>query len=135
MPQPQSAPTGYGDAFQIYYELNWAGVLPVPAFRKKPPPDGYTGHDGAWPSYADMYAWSEDRPDDNLVLRLTDEEIGIDVDNYGDKNGAQTLAEGEKRWGTLPPTYCSTSRDDGVSRIKLFRVPPGTVLHEPHQVS
>ena len=77
-----------------------------------------------------MYAWSEDRPDDNLALRLTDEEIGIDVDNYGDKNGAPTLAEGEKRWGTLPPTYRSTSRDDGVSGIKLFRVPPGTVLHD-----
>ena len=130
---------GYGDAFDIYYKLGWAGVLPVPSFRKIPPPEGYTGHDGINPSFADMHAWSQDRHDNNLALRLSAEEIGIDVDNYGDKNGGATLAEAEKRWGTLPPTYRSTSREDGVSGIRLFRVPPApcwtTYSHSPSSAS
>ena len=38
--------------------------------------------------------------------------------------------EGESRWGALPPSYRSSSRTDGVSGIKLFKVPPGTVLRD-----
>jgi hypothetical protein len=121
---------GYGDAFDIYYRLGWAGVLPLDPGTKYPPPQGFTGRDGIDPSYADMYSWAERRAGDNLALRLSDEEIGIDVDAYGAKTGAATLAEAEKRWGPLPPTYRSTSRDDGVSGIKMFRVPPGTVFRD-----
>ena len=72
----------------------------------------------------------EEHPGANLALRLSDEEIGIDVDAYGRKTGAATLAEAEKRWGPLPPTYRSSSRTDGVSGIRLYRVPPGTVLRD-----
>src|SRR6185312_10113039 len=44
---------------------------------------------------------------------------------YGAKHGGRTLAECEARWGALPPTSRSTSRDDGISGIRLFNVPPG----------
>jgi len=63
-----------------------------------------------------------------LCLRLPDGVVGIDVDAYGTKTGAATLAEAEQRWGPLPCTVRSTSREDGVSGIKLYRVPAGTKL-------
>ena len=38
------------------------------------------------------------------------------------------MAEAEKRWGELPPTYTSTSRDDGISGIRIYRIPNGVKL-------
>jgi Bifunctional DNA primase/polymerase, N-terminal len=114
--------TGYRDGFPVYHKLGWSGVLLLGAYTKDPPPTAYTGHDGIDPSYADMWPSGEQHPGGNLALRLSGEVVGIDVDNYGKKTGAKTLAEAEKRWGALPPSYRSTSRDDGVSGIKLFRV-------------
>ena len=75
-----------------------------------------------------MHAWAEEEPGGNLAIRLPVDVIGIDVDAYGSKTGAQTLAEGEKRWGKLPYSPRSTSRDDGISGIRLYRVPPGIEL-------
>lgn len=122
--------TGYGAAFDVYYKLGWPGVLALRAFTKYPPPEGHTGHNGVDPSYADICTWAQERPGGNLALRLPGDVIGIDVDAYGKKTGAATLAEGESRWGALPPSYRSSSRTDGVSGIKLFKVPPGTVLRD-----
>lgn len=50
--------------------------------------------------------------------------VGIDVDAYGDKPGAQTLEALFAECGALPATWLSTSRGDGISGIRLFRVPP-----------
>jgi bifunctional DNA primase/polymerase-like protein len=119
-------PSGYGAASEIYWQRGWRGILPIPARAKKYPPTGYTGHDGIDPSYADITAWGEDRPGDNIALRLPVDVVGIDVDAYGTKTGAATLAEAERHWGKLPPTYRTTSRTDGASGIKLFRVPGAT---------
>jgi hypothetical protein len=114
----------YATAFGIYHRLGWS-VMPIPRGKKKPPPTGFTGRDGATPSYADMLAWADDRPGDGVAIRLTRTVIGIDVDHYGTKRGGDTLAEAEKRCGPLPPTYRSTSRDDRVSGIRLYRIPEG----------
>ena len=38
------------------------------------------------------------------------------------------MAEAEKRWGKLPPTYTSTSRDDGISGIRIYKIPKGVKL-------
>ena len=38
------------------------------------------------------------------------------------------MAEAEKRWGKLPPTYTSTSRDDGISGIRIYKIPNGVKL-------
>jgi hypothetical protein len=54
---------------------------------KWPPLEGYTGHDGAYPSEADCHAWAQAHPDGNLALRLPPDVIGIDVDDHSGKNG------------------------------------------------
>jgi hypothetical protein len=65
----------------------------------------------------------------NIGLRLERGMLGIDVDAYGGKAGARTIADAEQRWGALPSTVWSSSRDDGVSRIRFYRIPEG--LHWP----
>src|SRR5699024_5175754 len=115
----------YADAFDQYYRAGWRSMLPLPPRAKKYPPSGYTGGGGKDPSYADMFAWSETHAASNIALRMPPNVIGIDVDNYGDKDGATSLAIAEATYGELPPTWRSTSRDDGVSGIRFYRVPEG----------
>ncbi|USC17014.1 bifunctional DNA primase/polymerase [Rhodococcus sp. 11-3] len=118
----------YADAFEGYWNAGWRSILPLPPGRKYPPPDDRTGYKAVVPSYADVYAWSESQPGANICLRLPEGVVGIDVDAYDGKTGEATLAHAEQLWGTLPPTVRSTARDDGVSGIRLYRVPPGTSL-------
>jgi bifunctional DNA primase/polymerase-like protein len=121
--------TGYAAAFDDYHRRGWP-VLPIPHGAKGPPPKSFTGRDGKTPSYADMHAWAEGNPDANVAIGLPPSVIGVDVDDYDGKNGAATLAEAERLWGKLPPSYRSTSRDDGVSAIRLYRIPEGVELRE-----
>lgn len=129
-------PTPYRDAAPTYRAAGWVGVLPIPYRTKRLVARGWTGHGGAWPSSADIQAWCDsDRPDEgggNIALRLPPDVVGIDVDAYGDKAGADTLAQAVARWGPLPDTWMSTARDDGKSGIRLFRIPEG--LRWPGQV-
>jgi hypothetical protein len=119
----ESAP--YGTASADYLAAGWAGVLPLPPKAKHAPPTGYTGQSGAFPSVAEIEAWRAARADGNIALRLPTDVIGLDVDDYAGKAGAVTLAAAEARWGTLPATVMSTSRTQGVSGIRLYRVPTG----------
>jgi hypothetical protein len=119
---------GYGEAAQRYWDLGWHGVLPLPPGRKKPVPKGYTGYDGVYPKFPDVFAWAEEFPDGNVGLRMPDNVIGLDVDSYNGKTGGATYNRAVKLWGTLPPTWMSTSRSDGMSGIRMYRVPPGTRL-------
>jgi hypothetical protein len=122
-------PTPYRDAAPTYRAAGWLGVLPIPYGTKKLLARGWTGHEGRWPSYADIQAWCDsDRPDHgagNIALRMPPDIIGIDIDGYDGKQGATTLAAHTTRWGPLPPTWRSTSRDDDISGIALYRVPEG----------
>lgn len=120
---------GYASAFEVYYQLGWS-VIPLKHGTKWPPPKGWTGEDGAIPSYPDMHAWAQKRPKSNIAIRLPRNVIGIDVDHYGAKKGGDTFAEAQRRWGSTKPTYRSTSRTDGVSGIRLYRVPEGVKLAE-----
>lgn len=116
----------YTTAADAYWRAGWRGVLPLPARAKKWPPKTYTGAGGIDPSYPDVMAWTEGTEGvGNIALRLPIDVIGIDVDAYDDKVGAKTLAGAERAHGKLPPTWRTTSRDDGVSGIRLYRVPPG----------
>lgn len=116
----------YGQAADAYWGAGWRGVLPLPPRAKKSPPTGYTGERGDWPSYADTYTWaSGPEGDGNIALRMSHNIIGVDVDCYGTKHGEATVQEAEARWGALPPTWRSTSRDDGISGIRLYRIPEG----------
>jgi hypothetical protein len=125
-----SAPS-YATAFDTYHQRGWPAI-PLKRGTKSPPPKGFTGDYGAISSYADMQAWAEDDDyrDGNLAIRFPRSVIGLDVDHYDDKRGGDTLDEAEKRWGKLPPTYRSTSRDDGISGIRLYRIPEGVKLCE-----
>lgn len=128
-PYYQNTPRGYPTAQSIYSECGWRGVLPLPPRSKASPPSGFTGREGGWPSVEQLAKWVQQYPHDaNICLRLDDRTVGIDVDAYGTKTGAESLDEAEKRWGALPSTVTSSSRDDGVSGIRLYRVPAGTEL-------
>lgn len=116
----------YASTADTYWAAGWRGVLPLPAKAKKHPPKGYTGEAGQDPAYPEIWEWVNGRTaDGNIALRLPAHIIGVDVDNYGDKDGAGTLALTETAHGPLPPTWRTTSRDDGVSGIRLYRVPEG----------
>lgn len=123
----------YARAARLYWTRGWRPI-PLPARQKGPPPHGYTGAEGVMPSYADVMAWTEgDEGDGNIGVRLPSNVIGIDVDGYGGKRGAGTLASAVERWGALPDTPRSTARwADGVSGIRFYRVPDG--LRWPGQV-
>lgn len=121
----QTPTTGpYGTAAAAYHRAGWS-PLPLPARTKAPVPKGWTGASGATPSGADVHTWTEDHPDGNIALRLPPHVIGIDVDHYDGKPGALVLHQLETQLGALPPTWRTTSRDDGVSGIRLYRIPTG----------
>jgi hypothetical protein len=122
-----TATIGYAAAYPLYRDRGWAPIK-LGAGTKWPPPTGFTGHDGADPSGADMHTWAQEEPGGNIAIRLPADVIGVDVDCYDGKTGAQTLAEAEKRWGKLPYSPRSTSRDDGISGIRLYRIPAGVEL-------
>lgn len=115
----------YGETAWTYRAAGWAGVLPLPVGAKWPPPPGFTGWAGVEPSGPDVQAWI-DGPQGagNIGLRLPPGVYGLDVDGYGMKGGAAALARLVDEHGPLPATWTVTSRDDGVSGIRLFRGEP-----------
>ena len=121
-PPPPAGP--YPAAALTYFTNGWT-PLPLPARSKTPVPTGWTGARGATPSGADIHAWTEDHPHGNIALRLPPHIIGIDVDNYDAKPGGLVLTDLETQLGALPPTWRTTSRDDGVSGIRFYRIPTG----------
>ena len=115
----------YRVAAVLYFEAGWPGPLPLPVQAKREPPPGYTGAEGIYPSRADVQDWADNgKGHGNIALRLPDDVIGVDVDMYDGKQGRATLAQLEAKWGPLPDTWVSSSRDDG-SGIRLYRVPAG----------
>ena len=115
----------YAAAAMTYHTRGWAPLRLAPG-TKTPPPSGWTGYGAPYPSGADVAEWATNgQGTGNVGLRMPETVIGIDVDAYGGKPGAATLAEAEAQLGPLPPTPISTSRDDGTSGIRFFRVPAG----------
>jgi DNA polymerase-1 len=125
-----AADTGgpFVSAVMSYRDRGWNGTLLIPAGQKGPPPKGFTGWSGKMPDDDQIAAWSASSGGHNIAVRLPDGVLGLDVDCYGDKPGAASLAALEAELGPLPATWTSTSRDDG-SGIRYFRVPPGSHWH------
>src|SRR5438045_3254133 len=109
-------------AADLYFAAGFS-PFPIPPRNgspaKAPPPVGWTGHDGRWATQSQIDEWKEKAvPGTNIGIRLPQECVGIDVDNYGDAGGGQTLKQLETKYGELPPTWISTSRSDGISGIR-----------------
>ncbi|GAA2648544.1 bifunctional DNA primase/polymerase [Paractinoplanes durhamensis] len=61
--------------------------------------------------------------DAGVALRLPKDVIVLDVDQYGDKQGARTLAALQNKWGALDRTWISTARP-APSGGRLYRLSP-----------
>lgn len=127
----------YARAARVYFDSGWSPI-PLPHKSKSPVPDSptpFTGAKGAYVDGAQLRKWLAERgraqagnlsyPPGNIAIRLPRDIIGIDVDAYGTKKGAETLAKAEEQWGALPRSWVSTSKSDGLSGIRLFRIPEG----------
>jgi P4 family phage/plasmid primase-like protien len=123
----------YGERAAGYLSKGYS-PLPLPPRKKKSPPDGYTGKEGSMASGPDVYQWAELWPDANIALRLPKGVVGIDVDNYGGKQGQLTMREAIKLWGKLPVLGRLTSRyvedELRVSGIRFFRIPEDAILYD-----
>lgn len=126
---PAQPPRPYADAVGDYALAGWPCILPVPPETKTPPPVGFTGAAGRDTTVEDLVTFTGTHPGHSIALRMPADVIGIDVDEYVKgqvtKHGATTLAEHLERWGPLPPTWTSTARGNGQSRIYFYRVPVG----------
>jgi hypothetical protein len=107
---------------------NGWGPIPLPTGKKAQPPAGFTGSH-PMPSYADWWTYYEEAPAKwgNLGARIPENIVGVDVDAYGDKNGAATLAL--LGGADYPDTVVLSARFragyDGKSGIRFFRLPEG----------
>src|SRR3982750_4254286 len=127
----------YTAAARDYLEAGWSPI-PLPYKEKDPPPNkpvSFTGADGVYVTEEQLRSWLKPKarcsagnlsyPPGNIALRLPRNVIGVDVDAYGTKRGAETLEAAEEAWGGLPSTWVRGSRGDGISGIRLFRVREG----------
>jgi putative DNA primase/helicase len=120
------------------YRRKGYSPIPLPEGQKKPVPLGWTGAEGLMASGADIQDWIDNgvfwpngsEPAGNVALRLPKGVIGIDVDDYGAKTGAESMRKAIELLGKLPVIGRLTSRynEDKISGIRLFRVPEDTVL-------
>jgi hypothetical protein len=70
----------------------------------------------------------------NLGVRMPPDVLGLDVDNYGGKQGGASFDNAVQTLGELPGTYRSTSRGaEDLSGIRFFRVPAGLHWKWPEQ--
>ena len=121
MTEGPSTPGPYARSARFWRAAGWFGVLPVVG-KDERLPGGFTGHAGVWPSGDQIADWCARRGNDNIVIRLPRNVIGIDVDAYDGRAGLDTINNFELHYGELPQTWVSTSRDDG-SGIRLYQVP------------
>lgn len=111
-----------GDPFasaSSYRAKGWVGTLPLPLGRKTPPPAGFTGDGGAWPSTADLADWQEQAPQ-NIALRLPPNVIALDVDDTAAFLALVDLV------GQLPATWRVHSGGDRLGHL-YYRLPAGVV--------
>lgn len=130
--------TPYRVAAESYLQYGWSPV-PLREGEKWPPASGFTGAGGKWVDAEQLATWLKKGKTvgegpaafepGNVAFRLPPNVIGIDVDSYGSKTGNTTLDAAEAKWGTLPPTWKTTSKE-GISGIRLFRVPEGLAWPE-----
>jgi DNA polymerase I-like protein with 3'-5' exonuclease and polymerase domains len=117
----------YGSAARKYLDCGWP-VFDLPVGAKFPPPSGCTGWRGSDQGPGDVEMRQRSKPKANIGLRMPPSVCGIDVDAYDGRKGGATLARLEAELGPLPDAPILTSRDDGVSGIRCYRLPGDEVL-------
>lgn len=105
-------------------------LIPLPEGAKMPPPSGATGRAGD-----SSYRPEWDAHTGNWGYRLADGVIGLDIDGSdhdATKHGPESIAALEAELGALPPMgpYSTRHGEGSDTRIRLFRVPEGTILSE-----
>ncbi|MDV7088670.1 AAA family ATPase [Rhodococcus opacus] len=126
-PYKRLHPEEFVDAAEALAENGWHPVPIGGASGKQPLVGGVSGYAGIDVDDPDEFkAWATRfcvrKHGLNLGSRAPSGAIGIDGDFYDGKQGRQTLADAEDRWGALPKTWMTTARDDG-SGIRWFRIP------------
>lgn len=125
----------YARAARVYRELGWQGVLPCDHPAIGMPPGGYTGGKMkpnwlVYPTDEQVEQWITTLGETSVGLRLPDDVVVIDVDSYEGKDGDETLALQETRYGLLPATWTSTSRGPNTTaRKRFYRVPQYTATY------
>jgi len=121
----------YASAARSYLTAGYS-PLPLPPGQKWPPPKGWTGADAPMAGIEQVRRWARSDPAANIALRLPDGVIGVDLDLYPDPSKDHPAIERMAAWdvllgqlGALPESPRATSRDDGISGIRLYRVPAG----------
>ena len=112
----------YAEIAPLYQAKGWSDILPIDAGTKGPPPAGYTGHNGTNVTATDRADWSDH--EGNYAIRVPRDVLGIDVDQYQGKHGAQTLKNFSDTNGPLPTAPRSSARE-GESGIYWYKVPAG----------
>jgi putative DNA primase/helicase len=125
------APDPFAVAAPVYKAKGWPPI-PITDDGKGTTPGGVTGYDGVDLEGAKLRRWIKKYGHCVIAVRMPEgvdpdgrewKMLGLDVDAYDDKPGGETLAKWGEEWGELPPTYISSSRDDGVSGIRFYKVP------------
>jgi Bifunctional DNA primase/polymerase, N-terminal len=121
----------YASAARAYLAAGYS-PLPLPRGQKWPPPKGWTGADAPMADLEQVSRWIRSDPAGNIALRLPEDVIGIDLDLYPDPSKDHPAVERLAAWealvgllGPLAESPRATSRDDGISGIRLYRVPAG----------
>lgn len=116
-----------------YYRKGWIDTFPIgtrngPRFAKAPVPTGVIGYDapavGFKRIHATVYAPAGRR---NIGIRMPMQVVCLDVDEYGDHHGLETLAKAEADLGPLPATYRNSARGLTPSGHRYYRCPLGRV--------
>lgn len=115
------------ETLTAYAAQGWHPMV-LPPRAKFPPPAGMTGATGLDAEADDLALWAATYPSDsNVAVRMSADVIGLDVDNYDGKPGADSLAALVSNLGPLPDTWVSTARGSeagpGTSGIRFYRVP------------
>ena len=113
--------TGYAEFLPVYQSMGWKGVLAFKHATKFPPPDGFTGKTGRWPTEIDYAVWREQFRDGNLGLRLGQE---VEV-------GGRALHRHRHRRGPLRRQ--DRSADDRRGREALGAIAARSLLHQPNR--
>ncbi len=118
----------FGSFALEYLRREWP-VVPIPPAKKSPPESGLTGRAGVDAAEGDVSKWVQHRADWNIAVRMPVGVVGIDVDHYGEKRGADHLASFQTQHSLpdLPPTTWLTARGL-TSGIRLYQIPTGLEL-------